>query len=406
MYGVEWTFKKAVAPIILFLTIAILSHCAYGNGEDAFAGANLLYPTDDIGIIVWPAIDGGYLFVGITNSFGAGETDAWLVKTDENGTQLWNETYGGSGQDTGVYFRPTRDGGYIITGWTNSSGAGCTDVLLIKTDANGIEMWNTTYGGEADDRGRTVYQTLDGGYIIGGTTSSYGSDTRDLLLIKTDPSGNEIWNRTYGGGGMEVFNTVQPTSGGYVVFGGTNSTSSGDWDIILIQADELGNEIWNNTLGGPGNQTAISFEQNMDGGYTVTGFTDVAGNNDALLIKTDVYGNEIWSRAFGGNGDDQGRDVLETKDGKYLIAGWTDSFGAGGTDVLLIMTDAGGQELWNMTYGSQGDERGRFVSQAHEGGFIVVGESKSPMGDWDALLVNTKDDGSMVWISTYGKRGE
>ncbi|HOT07734.1 MAG: hypothetical protein A4E45_00769 [Methanosaeta sp. PtaB.Bin039] len=396
-----WILEKKIAPIAILL-MTVVTNCASANAEEPFVSADFLEAADDVGIIVWPAEDGGFLFAGLTKSFGAGDTDAWLVKTDENGTELWNKTFGGAGRDAGVYFRPIREEGYIIAGWTNSSGAGGDDVLVIKTDENGTEIWNRTYGSKADERGRTIHQTRDGGYIIGGIAGSLGSEERNFLLIKTDPSGNEVWNRTYGGSGMEVFNTAQPTTGGYVVIGGTNSTSSGDWDIILIRADEDGDEIWNKTLGGPGNQTAISFDQNMDGGYTITGFDDVAGNNNALLIKTDGKGDEIWRRSFGGAGDDQGRDVLETRDGRYLIAGWTNSSGAGGTDLILIMTGADGREIWNMTYGGQDDDRGRFVSPAYDGGYIVVGESRSASGDWDALLVRTYSDGIEAWMNTYG----
>lgn len=178
--------RKKACLIILSLFI-ISSQEAIGNSEDTFVAVNLEEPGDDVGIIVWPVMDGGYLFTGITRSSGAGDMDAWLVKTDEIGKELWNKTFGGAGQDAGVYFRPTRDRGYIITGWTNSSGAGGNDVLVIKTDASGTEQWNKTYGGEADDRGRTAHQTRDGGYIIGGMTSSYGVEGRNFILIKTDP---------------------------------------------------------------------------------------------------------------------------------------------------------------------------------------------------------------------------
>lgn len=213
-----------------------------------------------------------------------------------------------------------------------------------------------------------------------------------------------MWNKTYGGTGAEVFNTAQPTVGGYVVVGGTNSTDAGDWDIILIRANENGYEIWNKTLSAPGNQTAISFEQNMEGGYTITGITNAADNNDVLLIKTDENGNVLWSKTFGGAGDDQGRDILETTEGNYLIAGWTNSSGSGGSDVLLIMTDANGEELWSTTYGKEGDDHGRFVAQTNDGGYIVVGESRSIEGDWDALLVKTDGNGTESWINTYGGR--
>ncbi|MDY6864928.1 MAG: hypothetical protein SVY15_03010 [Halobacteriota archaeon] len=143
--------------------------------------------------------DGGYILAGYTESYGAGNKDAWLIKTDSNGNEEWNRTFGGEGGDAAFSILQTADGGYILAGGTGSYDAGMIDAWLIKTDSNGNEEWNRTYGGRDYDLGMSARQTKDGGYILVGYTESYGAGKEDAWLIKTDKNGNEEWNRTFGG---------------------------------------------------------------------------------------------------------------------------------------------------------------------------------------------------------------
>jgi hypothetical protein len=299
--------------------------------------------SDDTAFSVQQTSDGGYMLAGVTRSFGAGGYDALLIKTDANGNVQWAKTYGGTSGDYAYSVQQTSDGGYIVVGYTNSFGAGGYDIFLIKTDASGNVQWAKTYGGTGDDRAYSVQQTSDGGYIVAGRTYSFGAGG-DIFLIKTDASGNVQWAKTYGGIYWDYAYSVQQTSdGGYIVAGTTWSFGAGSYDIFLIKTDASGNVQWAKTYGGGDYDDASSVQQTSDGGYIVAGYTQSfgAGDYDIFLIKTDANGNISWAKTYGGTDYDWAYSVQQTSDGGYIVAGYTASFGAFG-DIFLIKTDANG----------------------------------------------------------------
>jgi hypothetical protein len=337
--------------------------------------------------------DGGYIVAGYTSSFGAGGWDIFLIKTDANGNVQWAKTYGGTRNDRAYSVQQTSDGGYILAGLTYSFGVDSGDIFLIKTDANGNVQWAKTYGGTRYDLALSVQQTSDGGYIVAGGTESFGWSNDAFFLIKTDANGNVIWAKTYDEGTFHRAFSVQQTSdGGYIVAGWTYSWYN---YIFLIKTDANGNRIWAKTYGGTDDDWATSVQQTSDGGYIMAGITSSfgAGDYDIFLIKTDANGNVQWAKTYGGTDDDRAYSVQQTSDGGYIVAGRTWSFGVGG-DIFLIKTDANGNIQWAKTYGGIYGDWAYSVQQTSDGGYIVAGGTVS-FGVGGAFLVKTDANGNI-----------
>ena len=345
----------------------------------------------DWGNSVAETSDGGYIITGTTYSYGVGGSDVYLIKTDADGNKLWGWTIGGSDYEWGESVAETSDGGYIITGTTKSYGAGSYDVWLIKTNANGNMLWYKTFGGSDEDHGYSVAETSDGGYIVAGSTQSYGAGLSDVWLIKTDASGNEEWNKTFGGSDNDYGHSVAETSdSGYIITGYTYSYGVGLSDVYLIKTDANGNKLWGWSFGGSGYEYSYSVAETSDGGYIIAGSTDSygAGSTDVWLIRTNASGNMQWRKVFGGSGGEYGRSVANASDGGYVIAGSTYSYGAGSTDVWLIKTDADGNKEWDKTFGGSDEDWGYSVAQTSDGGYIITGTTFSyGAGSEDAWLI-------------------
>jgi hypothetical protein len=260
------------------------------------------------------------------------------------------KTYGGTDLDGASSVQQTSDGGYIVAGSTYSFGSGGSDIFLIKTDASGNLQWTKTYGGTSYEWAYSVQQTSDGGYIVAGLTTSFGAGLSNIILIKTDANGNVIWAKTYGG--TSASSVQQTSDDGYIVAGWTLSFGAGNADIFLIKTNASGNVQWAKTYGGISIDEFISVQQTSDGGYIVAGYTFLFGSGlpDILLIKTDANGNVIWAKAYWGLYGDEARSVQQTSDGGYILAGITNSYDTLSAYAFLIKTDASGNIQWAKAY--------------------------------------------------------
>ncbi len=251
----------------------------YGNIE--LRGARDL-TTTDVAHGVKQTTDSGYIVAG--SSENGRSQDVWLVKTDSKGDMQWESQFGGELEDKAFGVLETADGGYVAAGKTDSFGAGGSDYWLIKTDSTGEEQWTKTFGGEYNDEARAVVQTMDGGYALGGFSWSFGAGLSDFWLVKTDESGDEEWNRSFGGVPRDAAHSLQQTKdGGYVMAGWSESFPGGD-HFWVVKVGPFGNKQWDNTYGRSSGARAV--QQTADGGYVVAGWTGpLEGVRDIWVVK-------------------------------------------------------------------------------------------------------------------------
>jgi hypothetical protein len=315
----------------------------------------------------------------------------------------WTKTYGGSGIDRGYSIQQTQDTGYIITGWTNSFGDTIYgDVYLIKIDSTGNPQWQKNFGGIGEDRGFCCQQTKDLGYIIIGKSKSLATPYNamdDVYLIKTDSLGNLEWQKTFGDSNAEWGTWGQQTNdGGYIITGGIAFPNQPPLtDVYFIKTDSLGNLEWQKTYGGNYNDGGLCCQQTQDKGYIITGITQSFGDSiysDVYLIKTDSLGNLKWQRTYGGSRKDWAFSVKQTNDKGYIITGYTYSFGDTlYSDVYLIKTDSLGNLSWQKNLGGNRSDRGLCVQQTTDTGYIIAGWTTitGELGDRDNVYILKTD---------------
>jgi hypothetical protein len=347
--------------------------------------------------------DGGYAITGLTKSFSAGGHDVYVVKLDANSNLQWTKTIGGPESEEGNSIIQTSDGGYAITGITQSFGAGEWDVYLVKLDAHGNLQWTKTIGGKKEDVGASLIQTSDGGYAITGSTRSFGAGEADVYVVKLDANGNLQWTKTIGGKKEDVGTSlIQTSDGGYAIAGSTRSFGAGEADVYVVKLDAKGNLQWTKTIGGENNDWGLSLIQTSDGGYAITGATTSfgAGKADVYVVKLDANGNLQWTKTIGGPRGDWGFSLIQVSDGGYAITGITSSdglaayFGPAEADVYVVKLDANGNLQWTKTIGGPEHDRGISLIQTSDGGYAIAGSTQSfGAGEWDIYVVKLDKNG-------------
>jgi len=334
--------------------------------------------------------DGGYILVGNTAIRGEG-SDLWLIRTDRDGNSLWSRILGGSGEDVGYLVRETGDGGYIIVGSTASFGMGEERLWLIRMDGNGSLIWDKTFGGfvhSSGDGGWSVDETDDGGYIATGYTQSKGNGRKDLWLIRTDGKGDLLWEKSYGGADDDVgLSVLQSRDGGFIVAGRTASMGKKGDDVWLLKTDDQGVMTWNATYGGERDDTAFQVVELADG-YALVGRSESGLENERIiLIRVDHLGRKIWERLYLGS---SGTSLEQTKDGGFVICGRIDREHSG-RDGLIIKTNSAGEELSRLVLGGMRDDICSYVIQDRKGDYILAGITYSyGSGAEDVWLVKVR----------------
>jgi len=305
------------------------------------------------------------------------QSNGKLLKLDSAGNIQWQKSY--SGGLTSVLQTP--DGGYIVGGFTESTGG---DILLMKVDPAGAVQWRKTYGGGLDDLLWSLRLTSDGGYILAGRTYSFGvaaGAEHSVFLLKVDAQGNLLWSKVYGGswrGGGESI--AQLPDGGFIVVG--EATLSNDEDVLALRLDPDGNVLWWRVLKGLDFETARAVQPTPDGGFIMVVYVK-ASSAKYLVVKLGADGTVAWQKVYGkAQLSSYLRDnaIRVTPDGGYIVAG---SFTIGGQeDVLLFRLDASGNVQWAKTYGGGADERGRTVVPTADGGYLIGADLGWGTGVW------------------------
>ena len=404
--------------------------------------------------------DGGYLLAGFSNSDSGGDVsqpnlgartsnDYWVVKTDSLGNKQWDKRYGGDESDILYAALQTPDGGYLLGGWTNSDtgryisqlSKGSSDFWIIKIDLAGNKQWDKRFGGNLDDILMSMQRTNDGGYILGGyTDSDSGKDvsqrpfgpayTNDYWMVKTDSLGNKQWDKRFGGDNNDNLYYVQQTADGGYILGGTTSSDSGGsitqfqkgtTDYWIVKTDAQGNKLWDQRLGGNGDNEFSTLVQTTGGGFIIGGTTTAGAGEDVSqpafgaidywVVKTDLLGNKQWDKRYGGKGgESKYGNIVLTADGGYLFscASGADSTGdktqndLGSEQSWLIKTDSMGNKLWDKTIFTTGMDQSGYAVVTSDGSYAIANSTTAGTGGYKTQVGRGSYDYWLVKFSGLG----
>jgi len=393
-----------VCYTILFTFVLLNTHSSYGQKATKKRTAPHLWSAS-----VQHTSDKGYIVVGGTHSYAAGQADCWVLKLDPDGNDLWHKTYGGDDSEAADTIIQTSDNGYVVVGYKYISATGRMDGWIMKLDSKGNEEWQKTYGGDKDDVAISIQQTHDGGYIVAGRTWSLGAVGSDAWILKLNPNGDMKWQKTYGGKGHDVANCIVQTSdGGYIVTGDTTSFNVKQTDAWILKLNSDGEKQWQETYGGDSYDVAHSILPISAGGYIVAGNTNSfgAGGSDIWLLKLNAKGKLLWQKTYGGSDEDLANSVWLTDEGGYIVAGKTSSFGSKQADGWILKLDSEGKVQWEKIYGTDAFDLANFAQQTSDGGYIIsgttynYGRKREDLGEnfW-VLKLNSK--GKILWQKTH-----
>ncbi len=327
------------------------------------------------------AEDGGYVVAGDTSPSDPDDSDFLILKLDADGQVQWQESFGGIYRESIASIEQTEDGGYIVAGSSQSFRTAKGDVWLIRLDADGKPIWQKTYGGDGADEASCAIPAGDGGFIVSGSTRSFGAGEFDFWLFKTDESGEVIWQKSYGGDRNDRASCIARTDDGGYIAAGTIEVVARRFvvtDVLVMKLDAEGGVLWQKAYGGEDNDGADSIRQTGDGGYIIAGYAVYGtGLRDAWVFKLKGNGGVEWQKSFGGRLGNTASCIRQTDEGGYIVAGYTEAFGAGDEDAWLLKLDAYGEAGWQKCYGGKAGDSATSVEQVDSGGYIAAGYTES-----------------------------
>lgn len=345
---------------------------------------------------------GGYLLCGETASSGSGEADTWILMVDSLGAVIWEKTFGGTGTDYLRSAAPTTDGGFVLAGATESFGAGNYDFWILRINSSGDTLWTTTYGGAQQDIAQCVRQTPDLGYIVGGTTYSWGAGYRDGMLLRLNASGVPQWHQTYGSANnSDKVSWVHPLTNGHSQIAGSiysDTQPSEGREGYFADVTSTGSPVWQSMYGTTIEDEFWSATPTTDG-FCLIGYSHPTGGDYRFyIVRTNFTGGIIWEKTYGGSLIDTGRSILQTVDGGFAACGHTQSFGAGMSDVWLLRLNSSGDTLWTATHGGVQIDQSHSIKLCSDGGFAVAGFTVSygTGGSEDGWFIKTNQNGQVV----------
>jgi uncharacterized delta-60 repeat protein len=348
----------------------------------------------DEGFDVIAGENGDYVVAGATSSQGAGSYDMYVIRINSTGQVMWDRAFGGAETDRAYSLTTTQDGDILAAGETSSLGDGFSSIYLVKMTATGALIWDKTYGGSGFDDCFALQPVPGGGFLLGGSSGKSAP-----YVVKTDEAGSVVWETRITESSTSGATSVIPHAGGESTIAGwvLNSGSRRE-DIMLWQLGAQGNLVSSHSFGDAGDDMCNAILPTSDDCYLLVGWTTSfgAGGQDVYVMKVDSLWHAEWSKTYGGTESDGASAVVATPDGGYVLAGWTASTGAGGNDAYLVKIDSEGTLVWQRTFGGTDDDRAQAVTNADDGGLVVVGSTRSlGAGKTDVYVIKTTENGEL-----------
>lgn len=405
--------------IILLIAFTVVYIRGFAQGPDiewqkSFGGSQNEYSQGGIEID-----GGGFFFVGYSLSNDGdvynnhGDFDLFLIKTDVHGDTVWTKTFGGTELDGGRRIAYFNNDYYICSSTYSSDGdiheyTGESDFWMLKINENGDTIFSQCYGGSMDEFSTDIIKTSDGGFLITGCSESGNLDIPgnygiyDAVILKLDKDGNLIWIKHYGGSYYDtILNAIQTSDDGFLIIGYTSSSdiditeNKGLNDIMILKVDSMGNLIWSKTYGGSLNEYGWDLVEVADSVYYLIGYTESAdgdivenhGSYDAWVLKINFFGDTLWTGTFGGSGNDRITSILLMPNNELSVFGYSTSsdgdidFNNGNSDLWVFQINQSGDIVWSKTYGGSGIELGYSSFLYSDGSIMMIGNSESNDGD-------------------------